>query len=249
MKLHCNHMRIPLFIIAVSMAMVFRVSAEDQWRTFTSADGKKTIEASLLEYTPKTEKVKLKLKAGKETELSIYKFSEKDVKWIKDTGVWQLRAAKLKVAMKYDKVSQETIADEDSDELAAALGEKPKRKSRRSRADSDARTIRVSKEGFKILIANPGEEDIEALTCDYVLFTLRKAADNKEIVTYEGNFPVDPIKAGEQFTATTEHVNLDRFERLLGMVLYIKHGDSVIRTIESKPGIEKLKEKAAKAPR
>jgi hypothetical protein len=240
-------MHISPLIIAVSTAMVFGASAEDQWRTFTSADGTKKIEASLLEYTPKTEKVKLKLKAGKEAELSIYKFSRNDVKWIKETGTWQLRAANLKVAMKYDKVSQETIADEESDELAAALGEKPKRKSRRSRADSDARTIRVSKEGFKVFIANPGKEDIEALTCDYILFTLRKAADDKEIVTYEGSFTVDPIKAGGQFTAATEHVNLDRFERLLGMVLYIKHGDSVIRTVESKPGIEKLKEKAAKA--
>jgi len=84
------------FIAAVSLTLIFAVSAEESWRTFTSADGKKKIEATLTDFAPETGKVKIKLKAsGKETETTIDRFSENDVKWIKETGVWQLLADKL----------------------------------------------------------------------------------------------------------------------------------------------------------
>jgi hypothetical protein len=54
------------------------------WRAFTSADGQKSFVGSLADYSEKAGKGKLKLRTGKQAELSLERLSEKDGKWIKD---------------------------------------------------------------------------------------------------------------------------------------------------------------------
>jgi hypothetical protein len=227
-------------VALVSMAVVLGVSAKEPWRAFKSADGGKSFDGVLTEYSEKTEKVKVKLKDGKQAELALDKLSEEDVKWIKTTGVWQLRVAKLEVKLGRDKVSEEVIPDQESGELLTAERE-GRSKRRHAARKRKGRTILVRKEGFKILILNPSKEDLEGLGCDYVFYALRKAADDKEIVEYKGSVPLERIEAGGKFRGSTRHVNLDKAERILGMVLHIKHAGEVVRTVETPPGIEALK--------
>jgi len=206
-----------------ALAWMFLVSgiwAGEQWRTFASADGQKSFEGVLEAYSEKAGKVKVKLKNGKRAVLPLEKLSKADAKWIRETGVWKLRAARLDVRLKRDKQSEEAIRDDNS-------------------AGRQVRTMRIHKEGFEIFISNPTKEDIEGLTCDWVFYARRKTADTSEVVNYKGSFPVTLIEPGEQFHTTTEHINLDQSERILGMVLYIKHGDKLLRTVETSPGIAK----------
>jgi hypothetical protein len=222
-------MKTSRLIIAFSLAALLAVSAGEQWRTFSNADETKSFEGSLVAYSEKAGKVKIRLKNGKQAVLALEKLSEKDVKWLKETGVWQLRVTGLDVKLKRDKLSDEAITDQGA---------------------GSTRSIRVRKEGYEILITNPGKEDVEGLECDYVFYARKRMADETEVESHKGTFIVTLIEPGEEFASVTDHIALDVSERLLGMVLYIKHGKKIIRTVETSSGIAKrLDAKIAKQRR
>jgi len=222
-------MKISCIAVVFSLLSVLASFAGEQWRTFSNADETRSFEGSLVAYSEKAAKVKIRLKNGRPAVLPLDKLSKKDVKWLKETGMWQLRVAELDVKLKRDKLSEEAITDQGA---------------------GSTRSIRVRKEGYEILISNPGKEDVEGLECDYVFYAQRKRADETEVDAHKGTFLVTLVEPGEEFASATDHIALDVSERLLGMVLYIKHGKEIIRTVETTTGIAKrLDAKIAKQRR
>lgn len=186
-------------------------------RTFTSADGSKTFEGELLAYSDEAEKVKVRMKDGRQATLPLSALSEKDTKWIRETGVRVLRVAPLEITIKAEKTEGEEIID---------------------RGAGGSRTIRSRNEGYTVNVANPTKNEIGALDADYVFYVRRIVAETTEVQKHEGSITIPMIEAESAVDRSCGSITMEGRDKLLGLILRIKHGDQVLRSVETEAGLE-----------
>ena len=211
-----NDIMKPSMGIFLAAVVAVTTACAGELRTFTSADGSKTFEGVLLAYSDEVEKVKVRMKNGREATLPLSALSEKDTKWIRETGIWVLRVAPLEITIKAEKTEAKEIIDH---------------------AAGGSRTIRSRNEGYTVNIANPTKNEIGDLDADYVIYVRRIVAETTEVQKREGSIVIPALEAESAVDRSCGEFTMEGRDKLLGLILRIKHGDQVLRSIETEPGL------------
>jgi len=99
------------------------------------------------------------------------------------------------------------------------------------------RPLTSHKEGYEISITKPDKEPSGTFSCDYVFYVRLKIDSETEYAAHKGSFRLNFPEDGEEFTTNTDYTAMNEYQRMMGMVLRIKHGEEVVRTIETKVGL------------
>lgn len=191
-----------ILLFGLLLATALQLSA----RPFTSADGKRTMEATLISYTPSTDTVVLQISGqGNRTTAKASAFSKSDQEFFNEFHKEAEKFNALKVSVK-----------EESEKFENKTG---------------IYIYEQKKEHFVVSIDNRSEFDLDGLTAKYDVYVSKFNKDGKKIIeVVSGTEAIGSINGGSngQFETKPITINID-CETTSSCPKCVKHAASVER--------------------
>jgi len=153
----------------------------DEFRTFTSADGSKKVEAKLTDYDATTGVASLSLKTGAKIKAPIDKFSPEDQEYAQAAMERFVVARRIQIEI---SEHDEKLSEKDDKRIGGKV---------------------TSREGgYNVELRNNGSVAISEVTAKYKYFVTRVSAKgDKELVTEEGELEWTGVDPREEQTSRT----------------------------------------------
>ena len=166
-------------------------AAYAETRTFTSSDGSKTLQASVLDYTPSSGAAKIKLSSGRVMNVPATAFSPSDQDYFKSWYQSTMAGRRISIAIRDDE---------------RQTGERKENNGKVKSIDSR----------FALNVRNNGKGSFEDLEVKYRVFYYRDGVDGKrnQHLTLDGSDQITTISPRQDLRLMTQPVKLTNIRPL-----------------------------------